>query len=60
MSIDSAHTLPSHIVLEADRGNRRAGAVLAADADLISALDVEGVPYHPASDRERALGGFAD
>lgn len=49
--------LPTHIVLEADWAGHLAGRVLAADADLISALDVERAPYRPATERERALAG---
>jgi hypothetical protein len=53
----NAPALPTHIVLEADWGGHLAGRVLAADADLISALDLERTPYRPASQRERALAG---
>lgn len=50
--------LPSHVVLLADRGVHLAGQVLRADADLISALDVEGTPYRAATPREVSLAGL--
>jgi hypothetical protein len=46
----------SHIILLADWAGRLAGTVLIADADRLSQLDAEGVPYRAASADERRLG----
>lgn len=56
----SAPALPPFIVLLDERGELHAGHVMAADADLLSALDAEGCKYRAASDFERRLGGFVD
>lgn len=55
---DKSRELPKFIKLQAPRGEWQAGRVVQADADLLSALDVEGVAYTPATDEERRLGGF--
>jgi hypothetical protein len=52
--------LPSHIILLAEWGSHPAGRVLAADADLIGRLDVEGVKYRSATEFERRIGGFVE
>lgn len=52
--------LPSHVVLVAEWGAHPAGRVLAADADLVGQLDVEGVKYRAATEFECRLGGFVD
>jgi hypothetical protein len=51
-------SLPSHVVLLVDWGRHPAGRVLAADADLVGHLDVEGVKYRAATEFGRRLGGF--
>lgn len=50
-----AAALPSHIVIEADWRDVRAGKVLVANEDLLAQLTVEGVPYHEASAIDRGL-----
>lgn len=50
--------LPAHVILLADWGEHKSGKVLAADADLIAALDAEHVSYRPATAQERSLAGF--
>jgi hypothetical protein len=52
--------LSSHVVLLAEWGAHPAGRLLAADADLVGQLDVEGVKYRAATEFERRLGGFVD
>jgi hypothetical protein len=52
--------LPSHVILLAEWGRHPAGRVLAADADLVGQLDVEGVKYRAATELERRIGGFVD
>lgn len=47
--------LPSHVILLDDYARHFAGKVLAADADLISALDVGGVKYRAATPHEISL-----
>ena len=46
------------IKLSADWRDFSAGRVLPASADLLSMLEVEGVPYTAATDRERGIAGF--
>jgi hypothetical protein len=50
--------LPRHIILLADWGKQLAGKVLAADADLIAALDAAQAQYRPATAIERSIAGF--
>lgn len=57
---DAGRALPKFVVLQDDRGEWRAGRVVQVDADLIAALDVEGVRYIEATDEQRRLGGFID
>lgn len=52
--------LPSHVILLVEWGRHPAGRVLAADADLLGRLDVEGVKYRAATELERRIGGFVD
>lgn len=52
--------LPSHVFLLADWGSHHAGKVLAADADLMAALDLESVSHRPATEFERRIAGFVD
>ena len=49
---------PSHIILLDDWGRHVAGRVLAADADMLGALDVEGVKYRAATAKECRLAGI--
>jgi len=49
--------LPAHIVLLADRPPHLAGKVLHADANLIAALEADGVKYRAATAPEIAIGG---
>jgi len=53
-----AKTLPSHIVLLEDWGNRRAGRVFRADADLCAMLDVEKAKYREATPSEISIAGL--
>jgi hypothetical protein len=55
-----AHALPSHIILLVEWAAHPSGRVLAADADLLGQLDVEGVKYREATDFERRIAGFID
>lgn len=48
---------PRVIVLQADWREWFAGKVLRADADMQSALAIEGVKFRDATQRERAIGG---
>lgn len=57
---DKPRALPKFIKLGADRGEWKAGRVVQADADLLAALDVDGVKYAEATEEERRLGGFVD
>jgi hypothetical protein len=52
--------LPSHVFLLQEWGAHPSGRVLAADPDLIGALDVEGVKYREATEFERRIGGFVN
>jgi hypothetical protein len=57
---DRPRDLPSHVFLLQEWGAHPSGRVLAADADLIGALDVEGVQYREATDFECRIGGFVN
>lgn len=51
---------PRFIILLDDWGEKIAGRVLQADADTLSALDVESVSWRAATDLERRIAGFID
>ena len=52
--------LPSHVILLVDWARYPAGRVLAADADLVGQLEIEGAKYRAATEFERRIGGFVD
>jgi len=57
---ETAAPIPRFIKLAADWGNYREGRVIFASVDLLATLDVEGIRYTTATDRERQIAGFAD
>jgi hypothetical protein len=57
---DTPHDLPSHVFLLEEWAGHPSGRVLAADADLVGKLDVEGVKYREATGFERRIAGFID
>lgn len=50
----------AYVILLDDWRDHKAGKVLAADPDLLSAAEVEGAKHRVATDFERRLGGFVD
>jgi hypothetical protein len=54
-----ADAAPSHVICLSDGAGFLAGKVLAADAELLAALEKGDVSYRAATPRERSLGGFA-
>lgn len=55
---EKAKPLPAYVLLLDDYGQHLAGKVLAADADLISALETGGTKYRAASPREISIAGL--